>query len=511
LDPHADDRSSLAQVLTPIADAVDQADANIAQATALLTGIDPSALPSDSQARFASFMERLPQVKALIEHGHQAVAFLGRLVGTDQPRRYLLLFQNSSELRPTGGFPGSYGLITFEGGRIKSLAADDIYNPDGQIKQLVVPPLQLQHITPSWGMRDANWFIDFPTSARKVAEYYRKGGGTAVDGVIAIRPEILQQILRVTGPVSLPQYDLMLTADNFLESVQLQVESQKSAAEPKQIIMDLAPIILGRLSSLPTDQWMQILDVFQKGLARRDMLMYLDDAQMQAYAAAQNWDGRVEDASGDYLTVNVANVKGAKADAVTDTSLKLETWSESGSLVHRLTVTRAHNGGQSAYGFYNKTNYSYVRVLVPKGSTLRGVAGNDHPFNRPMVDYNKVPAIRDPDLAALEQTYQYDPVQGETTFEESGKTGFGFWMRIEPGQAQTVQLEYAIPARAAASDYHLYIQRQPGLDISDFEFTLQKGGSVRSVDSDHPLIEWPDSWRLHDQLKEDLDLQIVLH
>lgn len=507
LDPSSSGTAS--QVLGPLKDALDQADHGITQATALLKGIEVSSLPPDAQEQFQSFMDRLPHVQALVSQGHEGIAFVMRLMGSDQPRRYLLLFQNSSELRPTGGFPGSYGLATFDNGRLRDLAADDIYNPDGQLKQLIVPPKQLQHITPTWGMRDANWFIDFPTSARKVMEFYRKDGGSAVDGVITLRPDLIASLLKVTGPISLPEYDVVLTSENFLPTIQSEVESKKSPA-PKKIIMDLAPLLLAKLSTLPPQQWVGVVNLFQKALAQHDMLMYMDDRMLEQYVVAQRWDGRVQDMPGDYLTVNVANIKGAKADAVTDTSIKLESWLENGAMVHRMTLVRHHNGGASEYGFYNKTNYSYVRVLVPKGSTLRGLVGNDRPLNQPMMNYSGVSAMIDPDLARLEKTYQYDPANGSTTSEESGKTGFGFWMKIQPGETQSVQLEYVVPAAASGSDYHLTVQRQPGLDVADFEFTFQKNGALKPISSSIPLVSWPDSWRFHDSLDGDLQFRMQL-
>lgn len=509
LDTRSTDRLALGEVFLPLQAALSRADEDMRAAVALLAPVPVDTLPEDSREQYQAFRDRLPELQALIAQGNEAVAFLSRLTGADRPRRYLLLFQNSSELRPTGGFPGSYGLITFEDGRIKDIRADDIYNPDGQIKDLIVPPLQLQHITPSWGMRDASWFIDFSASARKVAAFYQRGGGAAVDGVIAIRPDMVSEILRVIGPVSLPHYDVVLTADNFLSTVQLEVESQKTA-QPKQIIMDLAPVLMQRIATLPASQWIQIMQVFRKNLQTHDMMLYFDDQELQSYATAQQWDGAVRDTEGDYLAVNIANIKGVKADAVTDTSVKLESRLDGGTMVHRLTLTRQHNGGSTPYGFYNKTNYSYVRVLVPHGSTLRGITGNDHPSNRPLMQYTAQNSQTDPDLVALERTYQHDAATDDTTFEESGKTGFGFWMKVEPGKTQHVQLEYVVPARVAASAYHLVVQRQPGLDISDFELTIEKSGGTHVAASVPSMTEWPDSWRLHDGLDQDLEFSATL-
>jgi hypothetical protein len=463
-------------------------------------------LPDQYAEQFVSLRERLPAVSTLVKRAGGFIEFLSSFTGSSRPKRYLVLFSNSSELRPTGGFPGSYGLLTFENGRVKDFRADDIYNPDGQIQELIVPPLQLQHITPGWGMRDAAWWADYPLSAKKVMTYWQRGGGAAVDGVISIKPDMLAGILKITGPVSLPKYNMVLNADNMLAMLQAEVENTESA-QPKQIIVDLAPLILQRLGSAPASQWAQLLALFKDGLDTRDILMYFDDESMQSFIASEGFDGSVQSVDGDYLMVNVSNNKGAKSDAVTDTAMKLESWLQDGAMVHRLTMTRRHNGGTSEYGFYNKPNHSWVRVLVPEGSVLRGITGNEIPAYRPLMDYAKEKAVRDSDVVALEATYSTD-ARGVTTFKESGKTGFGFWTSIEPGSTQTVQIEYAVPARFVSSDYHMYVQRQPGLDVSDFEFTLQKGSALPSIISEPKLTEWPDSWRLHDTLLRDLDISV---
>ncbi len=505
LDTKATDRTSLGSVFLPLQKALSRAQDNVTQASEILDGIESNSLPEQYQEQFADLQERLPAIRALVDEAVAATSFLGRMTGTDQPRRYLILFSNPSELRPTGGFPGSYGLITFENGRVKDFRADDIYNPDGQLRELIVPPLQLQHITPGWGMRDSAWWIDFPTSARKVMQYWQHDGGSAVDGVLTMKPDVLKGILKITGPISMPAYDLVLTSENVIATLQLEVESKKTA-QPKQIIVDLAPLILQRLSAAPPAQWVALLELFKESLDNRNALMYFEDQQLQSYVLSEGLGGTIGQTNGDYLAVNVSNIKGAKSDAVTDTAIKLESWMEAGSMVHRLTLTRRHNGGASEYGFYNKPNTSWVRVLVPKGSALRDIKGNATPTYKPLLEYATTAAKRDPDLEALEATYRSNG-RGAISYEESGKTGFGFWMEVQPGRTGVVQLEYTVPAKYISAGYTLLVQRQPGLDLSDFELTLQKG-SIKTVTSAAPSVtEWPDSWRLHTRLDRDLEFR----
>src|SRR3989338_4365332 len=54
-------------------------------------------------------------------------------------KTYLVLFQNNLEIRPTGGFIGSYGLLTIEDGHVSDFRIFDVYQADGQLKGHVEP------------------------------------------------------------------------------------------------------------------------------------------------------------------------------------------------------------------------------------------------------------------------------------------------------------------------------------------------------------------------------------
>jgi hypothetical protein len=241
------------------------------------------------------------------------------------------------------------------------------------------------------------------------------------------------------------------------------------------------------------------------------VLVYASDAKVQEAATSLHIDGSVHRGEEDYLQVNVSNVKGAKTDAVIDTKVKLESWRADGTMVHRLTLVRRHDGGTSQYGFYNQPNHAWIRVLVPEGSVLRGITGNEKPAYAPLVDYSKELGVqRDTDLSALESSYQYDAVRGVTSFQEASKAGFAFWLSTQAGGVSSVQLEYVVPARNAGSDYQLVVQHQPGLRVSEFEFDLRKDGSTLLTAQQPQLTEWPDGWRYVGALEQDLKISLKL-
>lgn len=506
LDPANNGRTSFVTVLLPMQEALTEASEHITVARELLAGVDAEDIPEEQRAEFRELAGRLPELEQLIEHGAAYVRFLEDVIAGTGNRTYLLLFQNTSELRPTGGFPGSFGVAIFTDGRLLSFEADDVYNPDGQIDDLIVPPRALQHITPGWGLRDSTWFADFPSSADKAIEMYEIGSGRRVDGVIAVTPRIIKGLLEISGPVSMPDYDLVLDADDFMPKLQAQVEYglDKQDNKPKKIIMEMAPIILRKLYQAPKGEWLKVLGVLSEGLKHKDIMMYFTDERIQRFVYDEGFDGRVHQGDEDFMMVTVANVAGGKADAVTDTAMKLDSALTADGVEHALTISRRHDGGTSEYGFYNTANPAYVRVLVPEGSTFRSISGNAKKGFRSVTSYAN--AVYDPDLDALESSAVYLQEQDVTLYEESGRTAFGFWLVVEPGQTREVRLRWTTPSEFADRDYELYVQRQPGLDVRNFEWTVSAGPGARLLSSSPALVPVRDLWRLRSGLETDLSV-----
>jgi hypothetical protein len=174
--------------------------------------------------------------------------------------------------------------------------------------------------------------------------------------------------------------------------------------------------------------------------------------------------------------VTFTNVKGSKTDAVTDNSIKISVHFEENRMIHKLELTRQHNGGSSRFGFYNKQNPAYVRVLVPEGSELLNISGNSDPSFTPLISYSGTDFKQDDNLFKLESSFNSE--NGVSTYRESGKTGFAFWLITDPGKQKTVELEYAVPINDTPCSMDtpcpktIYIQKQPGLEVDNFEFQV---------------------------------------
>lgn len=472
-------------IMSALQQALKISNADVTKAASLLADVDESIIPPDKKADFDKFKSELPVFAQTISESSDYAKFFTDMINAGGYKRYLVLFENSSELRPTGGFPGTYGVVSFKDGKLDDFFVDDVYNLDGQLKQNIVPPLQMQFITPTWGMRDAAWFADYPTSARKIEDFYTKESGQSVDGVIVVNPQIISDIMSVVGPIQMPDYNLTLTKDNILTTMQSQVEYGPNRAQPKQVLKDFAPLLLRKIYSAKSEQWLSIFNSLIAAMDNKEMLMFFNDLSLESFVTDKGFGGQVKQVSGDYLMPIITNLKGSKTDAVTDTSFTLDTKLDGSDALHTLTITRAHNGGKEKYGFYNKQNSAYVRVLVPDGAELVSVSGNDNPNFRALVDYSKG-FTRDDQLTSFETSGRTDTTTGVTTYREAGKSEFGFWLITDPGQTKTVTAQYRVAKAVKDKTYQLYIQKQPGLVVKNFKFSLQSSGLT--PDASAPLL-----------------------
>jgi len=391
-------------------------------------------------------------------------------------KRYLVLFQNNRELRPTGGFLGTYALVDLDEGKIKNLKIEGPYNLDGNLKEKIIAPDPLRLIQVKFFLRDANWYFDFPMSARNIMSLYEKSGGPTVDGVFTATGTVMEELLRLTGAIDMPEYDTVVNTDNFFDETQWKVEIDYDEEEnrPKKFLADMFPKFLDKLTNLDKDKWLDVVDVFYKMLEQKDMMMYFVDEELENFAKEANWTGEIKSTSKDYLAVVSSNIGGGKTSHVVDEKILHEAEiMDDGSVVDTVTVTRIHNGKDDNY-WTNVKNMSYMRIYIPLGSELIEAHGFDREFwniLRPLEEGSNP----DPLINEIQSNTKVDERSGTRVMQEDGKTVFGNWMGVEAGQVKTAVIKYKLPFRVKkeigepATSYGLFVQKQPG--AAPFEFT----------------------------------------
>lgn len=376
-------------------------------------------------------------------------------LGFNDERRYLLLFQNNLEMRPTGGFIGSYGLVTIEGGQIKNLFIDDIYNLDkqseGKLKIAAPAAMKKYNQQEWWFMRDANWSPDWPTAAEKILWFFEVESRNAglpigrIDGVVAITPDVVADLLSLTGPTETDR--LTFQAADFAVDLERFVEfdyrlNGVDFDERKDIIGRLAEALLKKAESWPLATKLNALSVIKKNLDAKQILLYAVDKKTRQKISAYGWSGEIKQTADDYLMVIDANLAALKTDLVMEKSLGYGLRLENNKrLIGRLEATYRHRGDQLS-GLVGRYR-NYVRVYRPLGAVL------------------VLAAIKNGD-----QIINLDLKRDVEIGVEHDKSFAGIFLTVEPRETVTLVLEYLLPenitARYLDGRYRLLAQKQPG-------------------------------------------------
>jgi hypothetical protein len=430
------------------------------------------------------------------------------ILGAGEPKRYLLIFQNDAEIRPTGGFMGSFAEVKVRNGVIEKLdiPGGGTYDLQGQLRAQLVAPAPLQLLKARWEFQDANWFADFPTSARQMIQFFRDAGGPNVDGVIAVNARYVAGLLELLGPVDMPEYGRTIDAENFLFEAQkiVELEYDRNDNRPKAFIGDLAPLLIKRALAQDTDGFLDLTDELFSGLSQREIQMYFTDNVVEQNILDRGWGGEVRQTSGDYLMVVNTNLGGGKTDSVIEEHLNLNVkMKKDGMAEHTLTITRSHNGIKNEL-FTGVNNVNYVRVFVPRGARLIDASGFAPPdeilFETPQDDWSI-----DDDLYYIASSQKTHAQSGTMITTEHGKTVFGNWIQTAPGQQSITTLQYELPWRPdknESQDFSQTIRDLVGLKQTNiYTLTLQKqSGMTRRTTRVN--IETPDTektaWSSHE-------------
>lgn len=430
---------------------IDRALAKVNKATQLLTSVPPELLdPSYSEA-IVSAQTKTADLQNLLTAASTFAKELPDVLGMNNPRRYLLLNQNDLELRPTGGFMGSVTIVELYRGQFTDVFVDDAYRIDGQI----VGPDASEKVFPN-----ANFDPDFVTAANYIEKLYEEGGGGSVDGVIAVNTHVISNILNIVGDIYLPQRNLTITPAHFAQIVHQEIDGAVDSQNPKQILSELLPIMMSRLTSLNGGQLQQLGSVLLAEIKSKNLLIESNDRKLQPLLEEINWSGQLYPTSKnqDFIMVVRANMGARKSSGnIVEEIDHVANINLAGEITDNLQLTYTHVGSGE---YPDGVNHDFIRVYVPQGATLNTISGID------------------------EDTQV-------TTESAHDKTVFAFWVTTNPGESRQVVINYQLPFTLSSAPglYDLYFQKQPGANTTMLTSTAKLSPALQIAGSDDQKIK----------------------
>lgn len=441
--------------------------------------VNPSGYPSFFGGD--KIKRELAQVKKMTSDGvvfvndaKPLIKILPNLLGDPKEKKYLVLFQNDKELRPTGGFITAYAIFRIDKGIIHVDRSDDIYTLDNSVRGKPKAPEPILKYLPKvsvLNLRDTNLSPDFVESMKTFNSLYKNSSSKVeVDGIIALDTSVLVSTIKIlddevyAGGIKFttkndtrcdcPQ--VIYTLESLIStprSLDLRVTSLASVqAQRKDILGVLLYAIMEKaLKSSPKIYWGPLFQDMIKQTNEKHVLFYLYNKDAQSGVEALNASGRIKQFEGDYLHINQANFGGAKANLfvkeVVKTSFDI---ANEGTIKKTITINYKNPHPPSDCNLergnlcLNAVLRDWIRIYVPKGSTLIDSTGSEVKLN---------------------------------TYEELGKTVFEGYLTVRPKGVATFTISYTLPFKVSSNTLPVFIQKQPG--TYDNEYTIIVNGKEK--------------------------------
>lgn len=288
--------------------------------------------------------------------------------------RFLVVTQDSAELQPTGGSTETYGLVTFGPQGFALTTSADVASLPKDTLNLSSPPGK-QADGGRLSFSDANWWMDFPTSAAKMAQFWKNLGQPDIDGIVAVDVPMIQELLDVYGPLLIPESKVPLTASNLMDQLTDVVEPHGSGTieqQRKKAVISLTTELVNRVTDLTTDQLLPTIDSFMKAADEKHLQIYLLDPTAQADLVAVGWAGGLDPPEGtsDLVGVSNSDVEPSKANLGVTKSLDYKVVLKSDGAAGSTLKLGYQKSGRKLPGIPDKEWANYLRAHRLPGTRL---------------------------------------------------------------------------------------------------------------------------------------------
>ena len=385
-------------------------------------------------------------------------------LGEKKTCNYLVLIQDPTIPRPSGGVLGDYCILSFAQGKTTWQCGSVLDLDDLFIKQ-IIPPLPLQFVSNKWFFHDLNWFFDFPTTGREINQFYNDlDNDSLVDGVIIINPSVVEDILSITGPISISKYGITLNSDNFSSFFQQEIRQSVRFNNLNKIIYSrkipslLFKAINSKISSLSIASLNNLTGLIRDDLNSKDIQVYAQDDTLEYYFNNLGWTGSIKPVQNDYLAVTMNNLQRVFTTDQRQKFISLSSQFTPSGVINTLTIKA---GGRSK-------EENYLQIYLPSGVSILQTQNNYLKTFISHWPYSKLGFSHDPDVSLIEQTKIVDLKHRVQLLSEGNKTVVTTWAKLSQ---QPFILKYKIPFNRMPSKWDIAFQKQSG-QIEYFNYKI---------------------------------------
>src|SRR3989344_4971824 len=207
------------ETLSKVTPQIDEVGKSLGQARNRIDQIqpwrNPDILPGKPGTKIRTARNTIDQLESFIVDTKPLLLVLPEIMGATSEKKYLVLFQNDKELRPTGGFITAYAIFRVNNGLIASEGSQDIYELDNTLLKKIPAPEPIVKYLPNvstLNLRDSNLSPDYYASMQQFEELYNATQDKKeIDGIVALDTEFVLAMMKVLGPID--AYGAKFTTD----------------------------------------------------------------------------------------------------------------------------------------------------------------------------------------------------------------------------------------------------------------------------------------------------------
>jgi len=381
------------------------------------------------------------------------------------PHTILFVFQNTREIRATGGFIGSVGVATIQNGALKDFHFQDVYDLDKQLKMTIPPPEEFSAITNRLFLRDANYSLHFPTSAQRIKWFYEQESGVKVDTVITGDERFLEWALSVAGPVTVGE-NISITPENAIFTIMYLVEGKFlgkgfDGTSPKEFLGKLAPELAQKvLKNISVSDIARLL----KLISQKHLLAWSSQTPVQSLFEDFHITGEAENsflprttgAVKDFFAIAATNMGANKSDGYISQNIDhTNIIAGDGTLSSVLKIKRTHTWGETDNALFAQLFSEFGTSATVGNEDLEKILGkgDNAVFMRVFLP---------PKITITSASGIFSGTIKTTPFPTYTEVSF-FFPKVSAGKSEEINISYTLPEKVFSKGLEFTAVSQPGM------------------------------------------------
>ncbi len=312
-----------------------------------------------------------------------------------------------------------------------------------------------------WFFHDLNWFYDLSLSGEKLINNFNEVTSYKTEGLILINPEVIKEILKTTGEITLKEYPFPISYNNFESFLKEELINgmKPGPLRTKPIVLDaFFNLLFEKLKEIDSDQLEKLID---------NLIDLKDQKDIQFYFKNQKFNDlfniKKKSESKNFVGVTFSYLNKELKEDIRQKKIALKTeLNEDGRFINQINILA------EATNLSEKRILTYLKVYLPKDVELIETTGWQKVEIKDLSDYfKKLNYLIDQDVLKIEENQIHlENTEAKISLENNKTVIEGFAnISVEPINIK-YYLKEMVPENEKSFPFEIEILKQSGQNVT---------------------------------------------